>query len=183
MMGRTCFKPRKTPTTFTSSTQRRWASGYNRPPPDPGPNPDARCSPKRRAREGFAFGWRRSGGRTAIPCRKSETKLSLAHEQSILFACRIVGPPFRLLFCDDKSARKNRLSKISRNPLISLDSNERIQGNPRESNSEKPWFPSQLVGSPRKPKPGRRRARVRHRVGKEPDRLHRNAQRFRAGGP
>src|ERR1700722_1809090 len=34
---------------------------------------------------------------------------------------------------EDKSERKNLLLKISCNPLISLDSDERIQGNPRKS--------------------------------------------------
>jgi hypothetical protein len=69
----------------------------------------------------------------AIPCRKSETKVSLLHEHCILFACRIVGPPFRRRVRDDKSERKNRRAKISCNPLISLVSDERIQGNPRKS--------------------------------------------------
>jgi hypothetical protein len=72
--------------------------------------------------------------RAAISCRKSEIKLSLPHEQSIPSACRILGPPFRRRFRDEKSARKNLLLKISCNPLISLDSDERIQGNPRKSN-------------------------------------------------
>jgi hypothetical protein len=66
--------------------------------------------------------------RAAISCRKSEIKLP--HEQSMPSACRILGPPFRRRFRDDKSARKNLLLKISCNPLISLGSDERIQGNP-----------------------------------------------------
>jgi hypothetical protein len=74
----------------------------------------------------------------AIPCRKSETKVSLLHEHCILFACRIVGPPFRRRVRDDKSERKNRRAKISCNPLISLVSDERIQGNPRKSKEIKP---------------------------------------------
>jgi hypothetical protein len=32
-----------------------------------------------------------------------------------------------------QTALKNLLTKIARNPLISLDSDERIQGNPRKS--------------------------------------------------
>ena len=44
--------------------------------------------------------------RAAISCRKSEIKLSLPHEQSIPSACRILGPPFRRRFRDDKSEGK-----------------------------------------------------------------------------
>jgi hypothetical protein len=76
----------------------------------------------------------------AIYCRKSEIKISLAHEQSVLFACRIVGLSFQRHLRDDKNPRENSLLRISCNPLISIDSDERIQGNPRKSNSEKPWF-------------------------------------------
>jgi hypothetical protein len=44
------------------------------------------------------------------------------------------------------------VAKIPRNPLKSLDSDERIQGNPRKSNSGK-WVFSQRKGDkPRKPK-------------------------------
>ena len=89
--------------------------------------------------------------RAAISCRKSEIKLSLPHEQSIPSACRILGPPFRRRFRDDKSARKNLLLKISCNPLISLDSDERIQGNPRKSNPPEQGFPRRNEEAPRKP--------------------------------
>jgi hypothetical protein len=92
--------------------------------------------------------------RAAISCRKSEIKLSSPHEQSILSACRIVGPPFRRLFRDDTSARKKRILKISHNPLISLDSDEKIQGNPRKSNPQNLGFLQRNGRSPRKPKSG-----------------------------
>jgi hypothetical protein len=46
------------------------------------------------------------------------------------------GAPFRRLLREDKSLRKKLILKIWRNPLISLDSDERIQGNPRESNPQ-----------------------------------------------
>jgi hypothetical protein len=68
--------------------------------------------------------------RATVSCRKSEIKLSLPPEQSVLFAYRIVGSPFRKLIRDDKSARKNLPLKNSCNPLISLDLDERIQENP-----------------------------------------------------
>ena len=84
-------------------------------------------------------------------CRKSEIKLSLPHEQSIPSACRILGPPFRRRFRDDKSARKNLLLKISCNPLISLDSDERIQGNPRKSNLIIGGFRSETATSQENP--------------------------------
>jgi hypothetical protein len=37
--------------------------------------------------------------------------------------------------------KKKHTRKIPRNPLISLDSNERIQGNPKKSNPHKLGFP------------------------------------------
>src|ERR1700722_19797580 len=40
------------------------------------------------------------------------------------------GRPLRRFFRADKGARKNFALKISCNPLISIDSDERIQGNP-----------------------------------------------------
>jgi len=39
-------------------------------------------------------------------------------------------------FSREPGLAKNFPPKIPRNPLISLDSDERIQGNPRESNSQ-----------------------------------------------
>ena len=47
---------------------------------------------------------------------------------------------------------KNFLAKIPRNPLISPDSDERIQGNPRKSNRSKQRFPEEKDRSPRKTK-------------------------------
>jgi hypothetical protein len=41
-----------------------------------------------------------------ISCRKSEIKLDLPHDQSILSACRILGPPFRRRSRDDKARGK-----------------------------------------------------------------------------
>jgi hypothetical protein len=110
--------------------------------------------------ERFVLGWGRSEGRApvAISCRKSEIKLSLLHEQSIPSASRVVGPPFPRRFRDDKSARKKRPLKISYNPLISQDSDERIQGNPSFYNPQNLGFSQRKGDVPRKPKPGRRMA-------------------------
>jgi hypothetical protein len=47
---------------------------------------------------------------------------------------------------------KNFPRKIPRNPLISLDSDERIQGNPRKSNPHKQGFSRRNGEAPRKPK-------------------------------
>jgi hypothetical protein len=58
--------------------------------------------------------------------------------------------PFRLRA---KTGLKKKLPrKIPRNPLISLDSDERIQGNPRNSNPPKQGFPRRNGADPRKPK-------------------------------
>jgi hypothetical protein len=51
-----------------------------------------------------------------------------------------------------KSARKNFSAFISRNPLKSLDSDERIQGNPNESNSSKEGLWQRNGEAPRKSK-------------------------------
>src|SRR5580700_10325133 len=66
----------------------------------------------------------------AMSCRKSETEVSLRHEPSSLSQRQIVGQPLRRLLRDEKSGRKKYFSFYPRNPLKSLDSDERIQGNP-----------------------------------------------------
>src|ERR1700722_20161875 len=48
--------------------------------------------------------------------------------------------------------KKKPPRKIPRNPLISLDSDERIQGNPRNSNPHKLRFPRRNGEAPRRPK-------------------------------
>jgi hypothetical protein len=52
---------------------------------------------------------------------------------------------------EDKSARKNLQAKIQRNPLISLDSDERIQGNQNKSNGHKVGFRCEMAASQEKP--------------------------------
>jgi hypothetical protein len=84
-------------------------------------------------------------------------------------------PPFRRLFRDDKSARKKLIRKISCNPLISLDSDERIQGNPRKSNPQNLGFRSETAGI--QENPNRVDDSVAPSVEKEPNRVHPNAQR------
>jgi hypothetical protein len=51
-----------------------------------------------------------------------------------------------------KRRAKILAAKIQRNPLISLDSDERIQGNPRKSNSDPRGFSRPNGGGTRKPK-------------------------------
>jgi hypothetical protein len=77
----------------------------------------------------FRRPWERLG---EISCRKSEIELSLPHEQSCTFAFQ------------DRwfGLRDTTAGKIPRNPLISLDSDERIQGNPNESNTLNRGFQS-----------------------------------------
>ncbi len=85
----------------------------------------------------------------AISCGKSEIELSLADEQSRPSALASTTGDR----CDsDGSHAKNFSTKIPRNPLISLDSDERIQGNPRKSNPQKQGFSQRNGDSPRKSK-------------------------------
>jgi hypothetical protein len=58
-----------------------------------------------------------------------------------------------------QGARKNIRAEILCNPLISLDSDERIQGNPRESNTLKPSFRNETAGFQENPKRTREAAR------------------------
>src|ERR1700760_3073760 len=51
--------------------------------------------------------------------------------------------------------RKNFSQKNPRNSLISLVSRERIQGNPRKSNTRNPGFSQRNGNEPRKTKPDR----------------------------
>src|ERR1700722_10728396 len=53
-----------------------------------------------------------------------------------------------------KGGAISSLAKIQRNPLKNLDSDERIQGNPRKSNPHNRGFSQRNGGPPRKPKPG-----------------------------
>jgi hypothetical protein len=81
---------------------------------------------------------------------------------------RLVGPPFRRLFPDDKSARKNLLLKILCNPLISLDPDERIQRNPRKSNPQNLGFPRRDGTFQENPNRVDERRRDRRREGAKP---------------
>jgi hypothetical protein len=49
-------------------------------------------------------------------------------------------------FCRGKGRENFSLAKNSRNPLISLDLDERIQGNPRKSNAHNLGFRSETAG-------------------------------------
>ena len=70
-------------------------------------------------------------------CRKTETALSLPNEQSC--PPPIAGARF-WRFNRAKGPQKNFSAKIACNPLISLVSDERIQGNPRKSNTQNVGF-------------------------------------------
>src|ERR1700735_912291 len=76
----------------------------------------------------------------------------------------------------DKSARKNFLLKISCNPLISIDSDERIKGNPRKPTPQNRGFSQRNGDEPRKPKPDQLND-VAPAAEKEPNGLHPNALR------
>src|SRR5271156_5887979 len=60
--------------------------------------------------------------------------------------------PSRRLSTPGKTREKNYPRFKSRNPLISLDSDERIQGNPRESNPHEQGSSQRNGLGPRKPK-------------------------------
>jgi hypothetical protein len=93
--------------------------------------------------ERVVSGLRRPKGRTAgtiAACRKTETRLSLPYGE----ACPSMWPGARTAVAAArtswKSARKTSFRKKPLNPLISLDSDERIQGNPRKSNRQNRGF-------------------------------------------
>jgi hypothetical protein len=68
---------------------------------------------------------------TANSCRKTESALRSPHEQ-----CSSSGWFVRALFgfSMPKGEEKNFSALYPRNPLKSIDSDERIQGNPNKSN-------------------------------------------------
>jgi hypothetical protein len=76
------------------------------------------------------FGLMRPKGmaRTTTSCRKSETKLSLPMNNPALPHAKNASSR---LNAEGRSARKKLPHFNPRNPLKSLDSDERIQGNPR----------------------------------------------------
>jgi hypothetical protein len=51
----------------------------------------------------------------------------------------------------EEGRMKNLLAKIPRNPLISLDSDERIQGNPRKTNRSRQRFLKEKASRQEKP--------------------------------
>jgi hypothetical protein len=55
-------------------------------------------------------------------------------------------------YSGEPGVAKKFSTKIARNPLISLDSDERIQGNPSFSNPQKLGFSPPNGEAPRKPK-------------------------------
>jgi hypothetical protein len=79
------------------------------------------------------------------------------------------SPPFQGRSSDYEGARKNPLLKISCNPLISLDPDERIQGNPSFSNPKTLGFRSE-TGRSKKTQTGSTND-VANTVEKEPNRL------------
>jgi hypothetical protein len=96
---------------------------------------------------------RKATARTTIACRKSEAPVSSPHEQ---FRASVwPRPPLpsrRLAAPWEKAARKILPTKTPRNPLKSLDSDERIQGNPRKSKAQKRSLQTETRRAPRKPK-------------------------------
>src|ERR1700733_14956295 len=87
--------------------------------------------------------------------------------------------PFRNRSRQGKRREKNFPPFFPRNPLISLDSDERIQGNPRKSNPHNPGFLQRKDHGPRKPK-STRSDPIRRSAERELDPLDPKAK--RAGG-
>jgi hypothetical protein len=65
---------------------------------------------------------------------------------------KIATPRFRAAKATDKGLEKKCLSFFPRNPLKSPDSDERIQGNPRKSNTQSQGFSRRNREAPRKSK-------------------------------
>jgi hypothetical protein len=96
------------------------------------------------------------------------TKLALSHAKT-------VGSRHAAVNTSGKSARKNFPRFISRNPLKSLDPNERIQGNPNKSNSSKRDFRSETAIGQENPN-GSTGPTPRPAAEKEPNRPHPKAK-------
>jgi hypothetical protein len=77
--------------------------------------------------------------RRTLDCRKPETEISLRHDLAALAPCHRLGP--RDASIREKPTGRNFPGFLSRNPLKSLNSHERIQGNPRKPNPRKAGFP------------------------------------------
>jgi hypothetical protein len=77
----------------------------------------------------------------------------LSHEQSVPSPCQIVAQPSRRRFRDPKKPQEKNFKKIPRNPLISLDLDERIQGNPSFSNPHNLGFSSEKATIQENPNP------------------------------
>src|SRR3984885_6260398 len=77
--------------------------------------------------------------------QKNRIEVRLSHDQPALPHDRRVPVPVPL--AEGEAARKFFCPSVPRNSLISLDSDERIQGNPRKSNSPKLGFPRR-IGAP-----------------------------------
>jgi hypothetical protein len=85
--------------------------------------------------------------------------------------------PYRPLRTPGKGLRKKFPRFKPRNPLKSIDSNERIQGNPRKSNLRDQGSSNRNGQGPRKPK-RIDRTEVAAPAAKEPNRLHPKAKRL-----
>jgi hypothetical protein len=128
-------------------------------------------------RAAFGLNVRKGMARTTTSCRKSETKLSMPMNNLALPHAKMLAPvpPLRTR---EKSPRKNFPRFKPRNPLKSLESDERIQGNPRQFNPHDRGPSERNSHEPRKPK---RSTGPRSRLvtGTEPNRIHPNAKRPR----
>jgi hypothetical protein len=114
---------------------------------------------------------RNGSGVTAISCGKSESKVSFAHEQSCASGRPSTGAPIPAPHnTTPKTARKKLWRFMPRNPLKSLDSRERIQGNPRKSNPHNRGFRSETAGGQENPN-GSTGTAARSAARKEPTQL------------
>jgi hypothetical protein len=105
------------------------------------------AAPTVKARLAFGLGRPRETTRATIPSGKSENRLGCPMDNPALPLSLDRVLPFRRLEPHGKSAEKNFCSLCPRNPLISLDSDERIQGNPRKSNPHYRGFCSETAGA------------------------------------
>jgi hypothetical protein len=96
---------------------------------------------------GFCMGRPRQTARATISSGKLENRLSLPMEKPKLPH----GLYRRVRLRGEKTAKKNFSRFIPRNPLISLDSDERIQGNPRKSNPQNRGFRGETARSQENP--------------------------------
>jgi hypothetical protein len=144
-----------------------------RPMRVPGPAPRWSISNERLTPCKFKAGCGRIGAgakkpAATISCRKSELPISLPHERAGDSTDSDRESAVQSRSIQGERRAKNVSPFMPRNPLISLVSHERIQGNPRKSNPHNQGFSERKGHEPRKSKSSRSEAVCRPSAATKP---------------